>query len=71
MLRSDATRNPRRETRGGKLKEEKKKEAFVIRQSVDNIGRELISLVSITLRGIDKQNIEAPTNADNEMKVPQ
>ena len=47
-------------------KEEKKKEAFVIRQSFDNIGRELISLVSTTLREIGKQDIEAPTKADND-----
>ena len=49
---------------------EKKKEAFVIRQSFDNIGRELISLVSTTLREIGKQDIEAPTKADNDMLLP-
>ena len=43
--------------------EEEKKEAFVIRQSFDNIGRELISLVSTTLQEIGKQDIEAPTKA--------
>jgi hypothetical protein len=51
-------------------KEEKKKEAFVIRQSFDNIGRELISLVSTTLREIGKQDIEAPTPADSKMLLP-
>ena len=51
-------------------KEEKTKEAFVIRQSFDNIGRELISLVSTTLREIGKQDIEAPTKADNGMLLP-
>ena len=30
-------------------KDGKKKEAFIIRQSFDNIGRELISLVAATL----------------------
>ena len=51
-------------------KEEKKKEAFVIRQSFDNIGRELISLVSTTLREIGKQDVEAPTKADETMLLP-
>ena len=51
-------------------KEEKKKESFVIRQSFDNIGRELISLVSTTLREIGKQDVEAPTKADNDMLLP-
>ena len=44
-------------------KEENKKEAFKICQSFDNIGRELISLVSTTLREIGKQDIEGPTKA--------
>ena len=51
-------------------KEEKKKEAFAIHQSFGNIGRELISLVSTTLREIGKQDIEAPTKADNDMLLP-
>ena len=51
-------------------KEEKKNEAFVIRQSFDNIGRELISLVSTTLREIGKQDIEAPTKADMKCSCP-
>ena len=51
-------------------KEEKKKEAFNIRQSFDNIGRELISLVSTALREIGKQDIEGPTKADNDMLLP-
>ena len=63
MLGSDEARNPRLQ---GK-KEEKKKEAFIIRQSFDNIGRELISLVATTLREIGKQEIEAPTKADTDI----
>ena len=38
-------------------KDGKKKEAFILRQSFDNIGRELISLVSTTLREIGKQDV--------------
>ena len=47
----------------------KKKEAFLIRQSFDNIGRELISLVATALREIGKQDVDAPTNckADETM----
>ena len=51
-------------------KEEKKKEAILIRQSFDNIGRELISLVATTLREIGKQEIVAPTKADSDMLLP-
>ena len=51
-------------------KDGKKKEAFIIRQSFDNIGRELISLVSTALREIGKQAIEGPTKAGNEMPLP-
>ena len=38
----------------------KKKEAFIIRHSFDNIGRELISLGVTTLRESGKQDVEAP-----------
>ena len=51
-------------------KDEKKKEPFIIRQSVDAIGRELISLVAATLREIGKQDVEAPTKADETMLLP-
>ena len=64
----DAKKRRNKKPEGGK--EEKKKEAFVIRQSFDNIGRELISLVSTTLREIGKQDIEALTKADNDMLLP-
>ena len=60
----------RRNKKPEEVKDTKKKEAFIIRQSFDNIGRELISLVSTTLREIGKQDIEAPTKADNEMLLP-
>ena len=45
-------------------KDDKKKEAFIIRQSFDNMGRESISLISTTLREIGKQDIEVLTKAD-------
>ena len=48
----------------------KKKEAFIIRQSVDNIGRELISLVAATLQEIGKKDVEAPTKVDKNMLLP-
>ena len=51
-------------------KDDKKKDAFIIRQSFDNMGRELISLISTTFREIGKQNIEAPTKADENMLLP-
>ena len=51
-------------------KDGKKKEAFILRQSFDNIGRELISLVATTLREIGKQDVEAPTKADETMLLP-
>ena len=51
-------------------KDVKKKEAFVIGQSFDNMGQELISLISITLREIGKQDVEAPTKADETMLLP-
>ena len=57
-------------------KEEEKKEPFVIRQSFDNIGRELISLVATALREIGKKDIaapslpRAPTKADSDMLLP-
>ena len=60
----------RRNKKPEEVKDAKKKEAFKIRQSFDNIGRELISLVSTTLREIGKQDIEGPTKADNEMLLP-
>ena len=51
-------------------KDEKKEEAFVIRKSFDNLGRELISLISTTLREIGKQDVEAPTKAGKTMLLP-
>ena len=51
-------------------KDGKKKEAFVIRQSFGAIRRELISLVAATLREIGKQDVEAPTKADETMLLP-
>ena len=51
-------------------KDGKKKEAFITRQSFDNMGRELTSLISTTLREIGKQDIEAPTKADEDMLLP-
>ena len=48
----------------------KKKEAFITRQSFDNIGRELISLLATTLREIGKQDVEALTKADENMRLP-
>ena len=48
----------------------KKKEAFIIRQSFDNIGRELVSLVATPLREIGKQDVEAPTKADETVLLP-
>ena len=51
-------------------KDEKKKETFIIRQSFDNIGRELISLVATTLQEIGKRDVEAPTTADETMLLP-
>ena len=48
----------------------KKKEAFIIRQSFHNIGRGLISLVATTLREVGKQDVEAPTKADETMLLP-
>ena len=51
-------------------KDGKKIEAFIILQSFDNIGRELISLVATTLREIGKQDVEAPTKADETMLLP-
>ena len=51
-------------------KDGKKKESFIIRQSFDNMGRELIFLVSTTLREIGKQDVEAPTKADETMLLP-
>ena len=51
-------------------KDEKKKEAFIIRQSFDAIGQELISLVATTLREIGKHDAEAPTKADETMLLP-
>ena len=55
--------------RGGKVegKDGKKKGAFVIRQSFDEIGRESISLVSTAVREIGKQDVEALTKADKTM----
>ena len=66
--RVDAKKRRNKEPEEGK--EEKKNEAFVIRQSFDNIGRELISLASTTLQEMGKQDIEAPTKADNDMLLP-
>ena len=51
-------------------KDGKKKEAFIIRQSFDAIGRDLISLVAATLREIGKQDVEAPTKADENIVLP-
>ena len=51
-------------------KDGKKKEAFIIRQSFDNIGRELISLSAATLREIGKQDVQAPTKPDETMVPP-
>ena len=42
-------------------KDGKKKEAFVIRQSSENVGRELISLVPAAFREIGQRDVEAPT----------
>ena len=47
-------------------KDEKKKDAFVIRQSFDNMGRELISLISTTPREIGKQDVEARPGPDQD-----
>ena len=66
--RVDAKKRRNKKPEGGK--EEEKKEAFVIRQSFDTIGRELIALVPTTIREIGKQDIEAPAKADNEMLLP-
>ena len=60
----------RRNKKPEEVKDAKKKEAFIIRQSFDNIGRELISLISTTLREIGKIDIESPTPADNQMLLP-
>ena len=48
----------------------KKKEASIIRQSFDDIGQELISLVAATLQEIGTQDVEAPTKADGTMVLP-
>ena len=62
-------RRNKQKPEGGKDKK-KKKEAFVIQQPFDNMGRELISLISTTLRKIGKQDVEAPTKADETMLLP-
>ena len=41
----------------------KKKEAFILRHSFDNIGHELIPLAATTLREIGKQDVEARKTA--------
>ena len=51
-------------------KDGKKKEPFIIRQSSDAIGRDLISRVADTLREICKQDVEAPTKAEETMPLP-
>ena len=51
-------------------KDGKKKEAFIIRQSFDAAGRELILLVAAALREIVKQDVEAPTKAGESMLLP-
>ena len=56
--RVNAKKGQNRQVKPEEGKEEKKK-GFVIRQSFDNTGRELISLASTTLRGMNKQDIEA------------
>ena len=48
----------------------KKKEAFISWESFDNMGQELISLISTTLQEIGKQDVEAPTKADKTMRLP-
>ena len=48
----------------------KKKEPLILRQSFDNIGQELISLVAAALREIGKQDVEAPTKAAETMLLP-
>ena len=48
----------------------KKKEAFISWESFDNMGQELISLISTTLQEIGKQDVEAPTKADKIMLLP-
>ena len=50
--------------------DEKKKETSVIHRSFDNMGRELISLISTTLREIGKRDVEAPTKADETTRLP-
>ena len=51
-------------------KDGKKKGAFIIGQSFDAIGRESSSLVADTLREIGKQDVKAPTKADETMPLP-
>ena len=51
-------------------KDGKKKEPFIIRPTFDALGRELISLVADTLRENGKQDVEAPTKADETMLLP-
>ena len=42
----------------------------MIRPTFDAIGQELISFVAATLREIGKQDVEAPTKADETMLLP-
>ena len=50
--------------------EEGNTDEFIIRPTVDAIGRESISLVAATLREIGKQDVESPTKADETMLLP-
>ena len=50
-------------------KDGKKKGVFLLRQSFDNIGQELISHVAATLREIVKQDVEAPAKAAGTMPL--
>ena len=57
--------------RGGQGWEEPKKtEPFIIRPTFGAIGRELFSRVAATLQEIGKQDVEAPTKADEPMLLP-
>ena len=47
-----------------------KQGVFVMRPTYGALCRELISLVTATLQGIGKQNMESPTKADETMLLP-